>query len=130
MTCDELRKLIREEITSISQSELQKIIKDEEFRKMIRNETKDSIRAEIGDRLDTIETTLNTMQNIQTTIDGLETAMELTSRRMDDLEKSALPALTQHVERKKWENNGWIPTEHWTPNNVTRSKDRHMDQSK
>ena len=49
MTCDELRKLIREEITSISQSELQKIIKDEEFRKMIRNETKDSIRAEIDD---------------------------------------------------------------------------------
>ena len=99
MTCDELRKLIREEITSISQSELQKIIKDEEFRKMIRNETKDSIRAEIGDRLDTIEMTLNTMQNIQTTIDGLETAMEFTSRRMDDLEKSALPALAQHVER-------------------------------
>ena len=108
MTCDELRKLIREEITSISQSELPKIIKDEEFRKMIRNETKDSIRAEIGDRLDTIETTLNTMQNIQTTIDGLETAMEFTSRRMDDFEKSALPALTQHVERQKWENNGWI----------------------
>ena len=99
MTCDELRKLIREEIKSTSESELRKIITNDEFREMIRSETKDSIRAEIGDRLDTIETTLTSMQSIQTTVEALETSMEFTSRRMDDLEKSALPALAQHVEK-------------------------------
>ena len=48
MTCDELRKLIREEIKSTSESELRKIITDDEFREMIRSETKDSIRPRLA----------------------------------------------------------------------------------
>ena len=98
MTSDELTKLIKDEIRSSCGNEIRRHF-TEEFRELIRNETKELIRAEIGGLLDNIETTLNSMQQIQTTIQGLETSMEFTSRRIDELEKSALPALAQHVER-------------------------------
>ena len=51
MTPDELKKLIRKEVVSTTNSQFKEFIEGDCFWKIIHNETRDAIQAEIGDRL-------------------------------------------------------------------------------
>ena len=66
---------------------------------MIRNETRDAIQAEIGDRLRNLETAVSGLKDIHDTIKELETSQEFVNGRLDDLEKTAFPSLALHVEK-------------------------------
>ena len=99
MTPDELKKLKREEVVSANNSQFIELIEGDSFRKIIRNETRDAIQAEIGDRLRNLETAINGLKDIHDTIKGLETSHEFVNGRLDDLEKTALPSLALHVEK-------------------------------
>ena len=95
---DEFRKIIREEVISATDSQFKQLLDDEKLRKIIRKETTDAIQAEIGERLQNLESAVNGLRDIQDTVKGLETSQDFISGRLDDLEKTALPSLALHVE--------------------------------
>ena len=81
---------------SANNSQFKELTEGDSFRKIIRNETRDAIQAEIGDRLRNLETAVNELKDIHDTIKGLETSHEFVNDRLDDLEKTALPSLALH----------------------------------
>ena len=96
---DEFRKIIREEVISATDSQFKQLLDDEKLRKIIRKETTDPIQAEIGERLQNLESAVNGLRDIQDTVKGLETSQDFISGRLDDLEKTVLPSLALHVEK-------------------------------
>ena len=87
MTLDEFWKVIREELKSqIS----------DDMRDLIRDEMKSIIREEVGSRLDALEREINVISDLQRTLGGVETSLDFTSRRIDDMTQlrfQPLPAI-------------------------------------
>ena len=86
--------------------ELRQFIKDyfkneflDEIKAVVRQQTEASIKVLVTDPMARLEQQLAQMNDLVTKVSAVETAMQFTSKRMDDLEKVALPALASHVEQ-------------------------------
>ena len=86
--------------------ELRQFIKDyfkneflDEMKAVVRQQTEASIKVLVTDPMARLEQQLAQMNDLVTKVSAVETAMQFTSKRMDDLEKVALPALASHVEQ-------------------------------
>ena len=88
---DEFRKIISEEVISATDSQFKELLDDEKLRKIIRKETTDAIQAEIGERMQNLESAVNGLRDIQDTVQGLETSQDFISGRLDDLKKNGAP---------------------------------------
>ena len=89
MNLDDIRKVIKEEL---------KAHVSDEMRDVIRTEMKAVIRDEVGSRLDALEREINVISDLSRTLEGVEKSLDFTSRRIDDLYSTALPAITSHIE--------------------------------
>ena len=71
--------------------------------KMIRNTLRDELQAvvkqEVSDRLDRFEQQLTQLSALQKEMGDVSASLEFTSKRLEDLKSSSLPALYNHVER-------------------------------
>ena len=99
VTTDELRKLIREEMKSTSQELLRDFIRSEEFRGIIQQETRYAVKSVFGDRLDQLDSAIKTVADTKSTVCGIESSMDFLSKRLDDLQQTALPAVAEHVKQ-------------------------------
>ena len=86
--------------------ELRQFIKDyfkneflDEMKAVVRQQTEVSIKVLVTDPMARLEQQLAQMNDLVTKVSAVESAMQFTSKRMDDLEKVALPALASHVEQ-------------------------------
>ena len=70
---------------------------------MIRNTVRDEIQAvvkqEVSDRLDRFEQQLTQLSALQQQMGHVTAAIDFTSKKLEDLKSSSLPALYNHVER-------------------------------
>ena len=86
--------------------ELRQFIKDyckneflDEIKAVVREQTEASTKVLVTDPMARLEQQLAQINDLVTKVSAVETAMQFTSKRMDDLEKVALPALASHVEQ-------------------------------
>ena len=86
--------------------ELRQFIKDyfkneflDEIKAVVRQQTEASIKVLVTDPMAILEQQLAQMNDLVTKVSAVETAVQFTSKRMDDLEKVTLPALASHVEQ-------------------------------
>ena len=94
---------------SVSESnmhELRQFIKDyfknefmDEIKNAVPQQTEASIKDFVTDPMARLEQQLSQMNDLVTKVSAMETAVQFTSKRMDDLEKVTLPALACHVEQ-------------------------------
>ena len=89
MNLDDIRKVIKEEL---------KAHINDEMRDLIRAEMKAVIRDEVGIRLDALDREINVISDLSRTLEGVDKSLDFTSRRIDDLYSTALPAITSHIE--------------------------------
>ena len=93
-------------ITESNMDELRQFIRDyfkneflDEIKAVVRQQTEASIKDLVTDPMARLEQQLAQMNDLVTKVSAMETAMQFTSKRMDDLEKVSLPALASHVEQ-------------------------------
>ena len=86
--------------------ELRLFIKDyfknefmDEIKNAVRQQTESSIKDLVTDPMARLEQQLSQMNDLVAKVSAMETAVQFTSKRVDDLEKVTLPALACHVEQ-------------------------------
>ena len=86
--------------------ELRQFIKDyfknefmDEIKNAVRQQTESSIKDLVTDPMARLEQQLSQMNDLVAKVSAMETAVQFTSKRVDDLEKVTLPALACHVEQ-------------------------------
>ena len=87
-------------VTDLTQDELRKMIRDEVT--VICDEMKASLNTEVADlkeRLDTIDVQLQQALAIKDTVVAVEKALDHTSQRIDDIYRVSFPALSRQVEQ-------------------------------
>ena len=84
--------------TTTSQELLRDFIHSDEFH-IIHQETRDAIKNEFGNHLDELESAVQSLTETQGTMRGLESSMDFSGQRLDDLQQTALPAVAQNIKQ-------------------------------
>ena len=103
---DEINALIREQIHGDFLEEIKTLLR-KEVRSSIQDEIKDSIRAkmqavikaEVSGRLERLETSLQQLAELSQDVVAVKWSIDFTSKNLDDLHQTVLPALASHIEQ-------------------------------